>query len=134
MIALDTNVLVRFLVEDDVRQSAAAASVVEEAIERGEEIFLAQIVLCELVWVLRHAYGLERSEVAALLHQVRRGAQFAIEGADEVREATEAYASSGGDFADFLIGGRAVAAGCSKVFTFDRALAGSAPFVAPTRG
>lgn len=60
MIALDTNVLVRYLVEDDPKQSAAAARAIERATARGEEIFIGQIVLCELVWVLSHAYDFTR--------------------------------------------------------------------------
>lgn len=56
MIALDTNLLVRFLVEDDKAQSAKAARLVESAVARNQTLFVSDIVLCETVWVLLSAY------------------------------------------------------------------------------
>lgn len=131
MIALDTNVLVRYLVEDDPRQAAAAAELINRTIARGEQLFIPQIVLCELVWVLSFAYEFGRGEIATALRQIRRGAQIAIEAPDQVREAIEAYARGKGDFADHLIAERAMAEGCTKVFTFNRALHSDSRFEAP---
>jgi predicted nucleic-acid-binding protein len=131
MIALDTNVLVRYLVEDDPKQAAAAAGLISRTIDRGEQLFIPQIVLCELVWVLSYAYELGRDEIATALRQIRRGAQIVIEAPDQVRDAIEAYARGKGDFADYLIVERAIAAGCTKVFTFDRALHSDPRFDAP---
>lgn len=67
MIALDTNVLVRYVVEDDAAQTAAAVAMIERAVERDEPLFVPQIVLCELVWVLSHAYRFNREEVVGVL-------------------------------------------------------------------
>ncbi|MFN2240312.1 MAG: PIN domain-containing protein [Thermoanaerobaculia bacterium] len=131
MIALDTNVLVRYLVEDDPRQAAAAAGFISRTVARGEPLFIPQIVLCELVWVLSFAYEFGRDEIATALRQIRRGAQIVIEAPDQVREAIEAYARGKGDFADYLIAERAMAEGCTKVFTFDRALHSDSRFEAP---
>lgn len=133
MIALDTNVLVRYVVEDDAAQSAAAVAMIERAVERDETLFVPQIVLCELVWVLSHAYRFNREEVVGVLHQLRRGAQIMVEGADEVRRAIDAYTSARGDFADYLLAERAVANGCSAIATFDRALQSDPRFTAPDR-
>jgi len=133
MIALDTNVLVRYVVEDDAAQSAVAVAMIERAMERNEPLFVTQIVLCELVWVLAHAYRFSREEIVGVLHQLRRGAQITVEGSDEVRRAMEAYAGTRGDFADYLIAERAVANGCSAIATFDRALLSDSRFTAPDR-
>ena len=103
MIAVDTNVLVRFLVEDDPEQTAIAASVVERAIETEEPLFVPQVVLCELVWVLSHAYKFTRTDILNVLQQLRRGSQITIEQAGEVRRAIESYAAGRGDFADYLL-------------------------------
>ena len=89
MIAVDTNVLVRYIVGDDPKQSAAAAAMIDRVIERGERLFVPQIVLCE--WVLSYAYRFGREEIVAVLNQLRRGAQVTIEGADEVRRAIDAF-------------------------------------------
>ena len=131
MISLDTNVLVRYVVGDDAEQSAAASEMVERAIEAEEMLFVSQIVLCEFVWVLTHAYRFTRTEIVTALHQLRRGAQMILEGADEVRRATDAYAAQRGDFADYLIAERSVANGCSSIATFDRALLSDPRFGAP---
>ncbi len=61
MIGLDTNVLVRFLVEDDAEQAVRAKGVVRRAIERDEKLFVSDVVVCELAWVLERAYGLGRA-------------------------------------------------------------------------
>ena len=118
MIALDTNVLVRYLVEDDARQSAEAARLNES----GASFFVAQIVLCEMVGVLSHAYGLERRAIADILHGLRRASALTIETPDQVQRATESFEKGKGDFADYLIAERAIAHGCSSVATFDHAL------------
>ncbi len=133
MIAVDTNVLVRFLVEDDPDQTAIAAAMVEQAIKTEEPLFVTQIVLCELVWVLSHAYRFRRADILNVLQQLRRGAQSTIERADEVRRAIESYAAGRGDFSDYLIAERAIASGCSTVATFDRALHVDPRFIAPQR-
>jgi predicted nucleic-acid-binding protein len=64
MLALDTNVLVRFLVADDEVQSARAARLVSRTIRDGDHLFVSDVVLCEVVWVLRASYGFGRAEIA----------------------------------------------------------------------
>lgn len=133
MIGVDTNVLVRYIVEDDPEQSPVAAAMIERALTRGESIFVSQIVLCELVWVLSFAYRFKREGIVGALQQLRRGAQIVVERADEVKNAIAAYAEGPGDFADYLIGERAVAHGCSVVASFDRDLQSDARFETPQR-
>jgi predicted nucleic-acid-binding protein len=133
VIALDTNVLVRYLVQDDPDQSAVAEAMIERALRKGEKLFIPQIVLCELVWVLSYAYRFNREEIYGVLHRLRRGAQLTIETADEVRRAIETYGSHRGDFADYLIAERSAANGCTSVATFDRLLHGDARFVSPEK-
>src|SRR4051794_27721978 len=111
MIGVDTNVLVRYIVEDDREQSLAAAAMIERVAARRESLFVSQIVLCELVWVLSYAYRFKREGVVGALQLLRRGAQVVVEGADEVKSAIEAFAAGPGDFSDYLIGERAVAHG-----------------------
>ncbi|HEX7707219.1 MAG TPA: type II toxin-antitoxin system VapC family toxin [Thermoanaerobaculia bacterium] len=133
MIALDTNVLVRYLVEDDPEQARLAMTLIEAAIDRGERLFIPQIVLCETVWVLSYAYRFRRDEIVAILRQIRRAAQLEIEHPDDVRHAIESFADGKGDFADYLIAERSVANGCSSIATFDRVLHGDPRFVSPDR-
>lgn len=128
MIGVDTNVIVRYLVQDDPAQSRRATALFER---EGEQFHLGQIVLCELVWVLSFAYGYRRGQIVPVLRQLLRTAQFEIEAPDIVRRAVEDYARGKGDFADLLIRERNEAAGCGSTVTFDRKLQRVQGFGAP---
>jgi predicted nucleic-acid-binding protein len=125
---LDTNVLVRYLTADDPRQSRRAAALVAEAVSAGDRLFVGAVVLCELVWVLRGAYSLDRPTIAMALDRILATAQIEIDEKDIVREALEDYRAGSGDFADYVIGRRAREAGCEKTATFDRRLKASGLF------
>lgn len=131
MIALDTNVLVRFLVEDDEEQSAAAAALIEETLSRGEGLFVSDIVLCETAWVLTASYRVKKPAVVAILRELLRAKQLSFASSDFLSRAVGAFASGRGDFADYLIREHARAADCDYVVTFDRALLGDPGFAAP---
>lgn len=131
MIALDTNVLVRFLVEDDEAQSAAAAALVEEALSAGEGLFVTDIVVCETVWVLTAAYRVKRAAVITILRQLLRAKHLYFAAPDLIARALDAFAAGRGDFADYLIREQARAAGCNDVATFDLALLGEPGFREP---
>jgi predicted nucleic-acid-binding protein len=116
---LDTNVLVRYLTQDDPRQSRRAAALVAEAVADGQRLFVSALVLCELVWVLRGAYSLDRSTIALALDRILATAQIEVDQKDVVRAALEDYREGAGDFADYVIGRRGREAGCEKTATFD---------------
>lgn len=116
MKALDTNVLVRYLVQDDPAQSAKA----NEIVEREESLFLNCIVLCELVWVLESAYQYEREVIADVLEKILLTKQFEIDGKEEAWMALSDYSSSRAGFADCLIGRRNLSMGCETTFSFDK--------------
>lgn len=127
MIALDTNVLVRFLVEDSqaVEQSRAARRLVMSAAATGDAIFLPDVVLCEFVWVLRRAYELDRAEVAATLQELLAAEHLVFESPEAVIDATTEYAHGPADFADYLVRNVALQSGCDRLYTFDQKFARS---------
>jgi predicted nucleic-acid-binding protein len=131
VIALDTNVLVRYLVEDDRAQTAAAAALIERSVAEDKACFVSGIVLCETVWVLTVSYRVPRREVGAILRELLRARHLAFDSPDQLARALEAFTRGRGDFADYLIREQARAAGCRTVATFDRALLGEPGFVAP---
>jgi predicted nucleic-acid-binding protein len=128
VIGLGTNILARYLTQDDPAQSRRANAVITEASRRGDRCAVNTVVLCELVWVLRNAYGVDRGTVAATLEKILDTAQFVIEDKDLVRRALADYRHGPGDFSDYLIGWRNRHAGCSETATFDRALSRSELF------
>jgi len=119
---LDTNVLVRYLVEDDRPQSERAATIIDRALEHDEPLFVPQIVLCEVVWVLGRAYDFRRAEIAELLRRLVHAKQLVLDDGEDVHRALDAYARGKADFADYLIRERSRRAGCEDVITFDRTL------------
>jgi predicted nucleic-acid-binding protein len=119
VIALDTNVLVRFLVQDDPEQARLAGEVVDRLTEEAPG-FVGREVLIELVWVLERAYRLGRSEIAGALDGLLASTELVIEGADNIGPALELYRNDGFGFADLMIAAAARRAGASEVVTFDR--------------
>jgi predicted nucleic-acid-binding protein len=121
MIALDTNVLVRYLVADDAAQSARAAKRIATARRTGEPLFVSWVVVCELAWVLSVAYKTPKRELITVLRSLLSTRQLAFERDDQIESALDAYEVGGGDFADYVIRAAALAHGCDTVLTFDKA-------------
>ena len=122
MIGLDTNVLVRYLTQDDPAQFAKAAAFIDAASQRDEQFLVNTPVLCELVWVLAAVYDYSREEIAQALEQIFTTAQFEIERLDEARQALGDFRSSKADFSDALIGRINRSLGAKHTVTFDRHL------------
>ena len=130
-LALDTNVLVRFLVRDDEAQHERARALVEGAIAKDETCFVSDVVVCELVWVLGTSYRVPRGEIAKTLGDLLRARHLRFERPDRLRTALRSYAASNGAFADYLIREHAREAGCDALATFDRNLQSQDLFLAP---
>ena len=116
-IAVDTNVLVRYLTWDDEGQAIEAA----RAIEAADAIVVPTIVLCELVWVLKRAYRYGGPEIIDIIR--RLAAMRAVELERPAAEAGIAMLARGGDFADGVIRHEADGAKCECVVTFDQGFA-----------
>jgi predicted nucleic-acid-binding protein len=129
VIGLDTNVLVRYLTQDDAAQSRKADALIGDAVARGQRCVIGPVVLCEMAWVLRDAYGISKDELVATLDRILATQQFEITEKDRVREAVEAYRSGRADFADYVIGAANRFAGCDETVTFDRRLRGAPGFL-----
>jgi len=122
MTGLDTNVLVRYLTQDDPAQARKALRAIEDAASKGEDLFVANIVVCELVWVLETSYGYGRAEIIPVLEKILRTRQFCFEEKDLLWQAVADYRSGKGDLSDYLIGRTGKKVGCRSTLTFDRAL------------
>ncbi len=119
MIALDTNVLVRFLVQDEPLQAQLATELIDQLTEDAQG-FVSREVLIELVWVLERAYRLGRAEIAVALDGLLSATELDIEGSDELAPALELYRNDGFGFADLMIAAAARRSGASELLTFDR--------------
>lgn len=119
MIGVDTNVLVRYLVQDDARQAAAASAFIENTLGPNRPGHITLIVLCELVWILEGAYGYERARIAEALHRLLEVDRFRIADTALAWRALDAY-RAGADFSDALIALLDEQAGCDYTASFDR--------------
>lgn len=130
MIAIDTNVLIRFLVEDDAAQTERVRKLLQQAVDSDSPSYVSDIVMCEVVWVLERSYKFRRAEIGAALQRVLRARHLAFLSSEQLARALEAYDRGRGDFADYLIREHARAGGCQAVATFDGDLLEEPGFVA----
>jgi predicted nucleic-acid-binding protein len=129
VIGVDTNVLVRYLTQDDPVQARKVDTFVATAIERGDRLQVDDIVLCELVWVLRAAYRFGKPVIVTALDKVMSTGIFAFDDRELLRSALNDYRNGPGDFSDYVIGRRNLRAGCEHTVTFDRPLNKERSFV-----
>ena len=118
MIGLDTNVLVRYIMQDDAKQSLKAEKLLE-SLTVEEPGFVSLVSVVELGWVLSSCYDLDREQVAQALELMMRTKTVVVDRADEVMKALRVFKTSSADFADCLIERTAASAGCTKTMTFD---------------
>ena len=123
MIGLDTNVVVRYLTQDEPVQAALANALIEETLSAENPGFVSSVTLVELVWVLESGYQCGRTQVVAIMERLLRARSLAIEQADRAWQATRMYAQGKADFADCMIERAGHANGCDHTATFDRAAA-----------
>ncbi len=122
MRAIDTNVLVRWLVEDDLPQAERVGVLLERARREGDSLFVSDLALCEMVWVLRSSYGFPRRAVSEVLALVLASEPLVFSHAEGLARALAAYEVGRGDFADYVMREQARLVECTSLLTFDRAL------------
>src|ERR1700720_2073356 len=120
MIGLDTNILVRYLAQDDPVQSPKATELIERQLTPNNPGFVSVVAMVETVWVLDRAYGLTNQEAAAAVERLLQVEVLAIESEQEVFTAMVALKQGRGSFADALIAELGVRAGCTRTLTFDQ--------------
>ena len=131
MRGLDTNVIVRYVTQDDREQFRRADAVFTAAAASGEKLFINAIVMCELVWVLHGAYTEPRGRIVPVIEALLETPEVVVEDADLVRRALVDWQGGRGDFADYFIARRNKRSGCQTTLSFDKALVRSAQFSAP---
>ncbi len=119
MIGLDTNVLVRYLAQDDPKQTALATRLVE-SLAADDPGFISQIVLAETAWVLESCYAADSARIGQVVEALLRAEAIRVEHAEIVWRALRRFKDSHGDFADMLMTEVADNAGCRTIYSFDR--------------
>ncbi|HEV2642338.1 MAG TPA: type II toxin-antitoxin system VapC family toxin, partial [Candidatus Elarobacter sp.] len=102
MIGLDTNVLVRYIAQDDAAQSPKASALIE-SLTVDEPGYVTQVALVEVVWVLSSLYAADRDQIAKVVEGLLRTKELSVEAAETAWKALRVFTSSKADFADCLI-------------------------------
>lgn len=131
MIGLDTNILVRYLAQDDPVQSAKATQIMERRLTEENPGFISLVTMAETVWVLDRVYGLSRAEIARAVEGILQADTLSVQNEQEVFVASAALKQGKGSFSDALIAALSTWAGCEKTLTFDRKAAQLAEFELP---
>ena len=119
MIGLDTNVLVRYLAQDDPRQSQVASQLIESLTPESPGL-ITTVVLAEIIWVMEDLYGASRERVAAIVEKLLRTRTLVVQDAEPVWKALSRFRSGGTNFVDSLIERICAELGCRETYTFDK--------------
>ena len=120
MIGIDTNVLVRYIVQDDSGQAKAATDFLETFCTLEQPGRICLVVLCELVWVLTRAYRYERDTVCQVVEQLLMAAELEVEQSSMAWRALRGYRVGPAEFADYIIAHLNESADVEYTITFDR--------------
>lgn len=119
MIGLDTNVIARFVLQDDPTQSPIVNRLFE-SFSKDEPGFVSLVSVIELVWVMRSSRRAEPQEILKVLDTLLRIDTLVVEQSALIRQAQRSFANANADFADCVIERLAHAAECEYTVTFDR--------------
>ena len=119
MIAVDTNVLVRYLVRDDLQEAEAARALLQ-SVTAEKPAFACREVVVEFVWVLERAYGFSRDRIATILEELVVTEGLVVEAAHDVAQAAFRYRAGGAGFSDLMVVAAAKRVGAVPLYTFDR--------------
>jgi predicted nucleic-acid-binding protein len=123
MPALDTNILVRYIVRDDSNQLEAAQRLIQRCVIEQLTMFVPVTVTLELEWVLRSAFGFTKDETVGALSDLYSAAELSFESERALEVALELYRTNSVDFSDCVHIALAVQAGEQPLWTFDKAAA-----------
>ena len=120
MIGLDTNVVIRYLLQDDPQQAERATAFIEHQLSVENPGYISLVVLTEIAWVLRSCYGIDRDNISRTFRALLETRQLWVERPDLVVRALRGYAVNAADFSDALIVELARDQGCTETVSFDR--------------
>lgn len=120
MVGLDTNVLVRYLAQDDIAQARQATQIIERQLTEERPGFISLVTMVETVWVLDRVYGLSNREIAAAVERILQADTLLVQNEQEVFTAMTALKTGAGSFPYALIGALGEWAGCTATLTFDK--------------
>ena len=123
MYGLDTNVLIRYLLRDDLIQAEQARMAIENALQSDETVVVSLLTMLESAWVLRSCASIDKRTVITTFRMLLEIRDIRIEQEETLEEALYLYENNSADFADCLMTARYARLGCSAMLTFDKKVA-----------
>lgn len=120
MIGIDTNVLLRFLTQDDLQQAQIAEDLISKYYHKEKSILINNIVICEIIWVLEKGYEYSKKQIKDALKSILSTMEFTFENLEILWVSLEEYEKYNTDFSDILIGNLNLSLNCSTTLTFDK--------------
>jgi len=120
LIGLDTNVVIRYLVQDDKKQSASATHFIEKTLSTDTPGYINHVTLCEITWVLQRCYGVTKPALKKILESLLSTKQLLVENVEVAWKALRTFDANRAEFCDVLIGQANAHAGCEYTVTFDK--------------
>ena len=120
MIGLDTNILIRYIVQDDARQAKRATKLIESMCTADDPGFVNLIVVCEICWVLTSGYKYTRETVASVIRNLLTSVELVVEESETVWKALLAFEKGKAGLADYIIGSHNQTKRTITTYTFDR--------------
>jgi predicted nucleic-acid-binding protein len=120
MIGIDTNILVRYFTQDNLEQAQIVEQIIDNYATSPNSLFINNIVMCELIWVLESGYKYSKEAISAVIKQMLSTEEFAFENQELLWLALNQYNQNKLDFSDALIGAINKDFGCSETLTFDQ--------------
>lgn len=120
MIGIDTNIIIRYIVQDDVQQSRKATRFMENKISTENPGFINHVVLCEIAWVLSGAYGFSKENIIRVVQSMLTANEIVVFESDLVWKTMADFEDGDADFSDYLIANINVNYGCNETVTFDK--------------
>ena len=121
MIAIDTNILVRYLTQDDEKLASIATRFLEQHVNKTNYIYINNIVICELIWVLERGYRYTKTQITEVIKEILTSSEFCFENRELLWLSLENYRMTKADYSDIVICLCNKSKGCENTFTFNQA-------------
>lgn len=120
MIGIDTNILVRYITQDDQKQAALVNDFIEHIVQRNEKLYVNLMVVCELIWVLEECYRYKKNEIIDAIQVLCEVSTVELEDREVLLKALQDFQESSVDFFDGLIGRYNHMKKCDYTISFDK--------------
>ncbi len=120
MIGLDTNILVRYIVQDNIRQAKRATELIESMCTADDPGFINLVVICEVCWVLASGYKYDREIIASIIRNMLTSVELMVEESETVWRSLSAFEKGQAGLADYIIGSHNQTKHTTTTYTFDR--------------